>query len=84
MVVVVVAVVVSGVTKGIMCNTPQDSRRHVNVHVHAESQYLRKVIQFRNDNRSISRAARMKVTITSRVRILATFLVSFAGAHVFP
>ena len=33
----VVAVVVSGVTKGIMCNTPQDSRRHVNVHVHADT-----------------------------------------------
>ena len=49
----VVAVVVSGVTKGIMCNTPQDSRRHVNVHVHADSQYLRKVIQFRNNNCSI-------------------------------
>ena len=57
---VVVAVVVSGVTKGIMCNTPRDSRRHVNVH--ADSQYLRKVIQFRNNNCSISRAARMKVT----------------------
>ena len=38
---------VSGVTKEITCNTPQDSRRHVNVHVHADSQYLRKVIQFR-------------------------------------
>ena len=60
--VVVVAVVVSGVTKGIMCNTPQDSRRHVNVHVHADSQYLRKVIQFRNNNCNISRAARLKVT----------------------
>ena len=58
----VVAVVVSGVTKGIMCNTPQDSRRHVNVHVHADSHYLRKVIQFRNNNCSISCAARMKVT----------------------
>ena len=57
-----VVVVVSGVTKGIMCNTPQDSRRHVNVHVHADSQYFRKVIQFRNNNCVISRAARMKVT----------------------
>ena len=41
---------VGGVTKGFACNTPQDSRRHVNVHVHADSQYLRKVIQFRNNN----------------------------------
>ena len=54
---------VSGVTKGITCNTPQGSRRHVNVHVHAGSQYIRKVIQFRNNSRSIiARAARMKVT----------------------
>ena len=55
---------VSGVTKGFACNTPQSSRRHVNVHVH--SQYLRKVIQFRNNSRSIiARAARMKVTLTN-------------------
>ena len=53
---------VSGVTKEITCNTPQDSRRHVNVHVHADSQYLRKVIQFRYNNCSVSRAAQMKVT----------------------
>ena len=51
-----------GVTKGFACNTPQDSRRHVNVHVHADRQYLRKVIQFRNNNCSILRAARMKLT----------------------
>ena len=52
---------VSGVTKGFACNTPQGSRRHVNVHVHADSQYLRKVIS--NNSRSIiARAARMKVT----------------------
>ena len=44
---------VSGVTKGFACNTPQGSRRHVNVHVHADSQYLRKVIQFRINSRSI-------------------------------
>ena len=54
---------VGGVTKGYTCNTPQDSRRHVNVHVHADSQHLRKVIQFRNNNCSISRAARMKVKL---------------------
>ena len=42
---------VSGVTKGFACNTPQSSRRHVNVHVH--SQYLRKVIQFRNNSRKV-------------------------------
>ena len=53
---------VGGVTKGFACNTPQDSRRHVNVHVHADIQYLRKVIQFQNNNCCISRAARMKVT----------------------
>ena len=54
---------VSGVTKGFAFNTPQDSRHHVNVHVYADSQYLRKVIQFRNYSRSIiARAARMKVT----------------------
>ena len=54
---------VSGVTKGFACNTPQGSRRHVNVHVHADSQYLRKVIQFRNNSRSIiAHAAQMKVT----------------------
>ena len=54
---------VSGVTKGFMCETPQGRRRHVNVHVHADNQYLRKVIQFRNNSRSIiARAARMKVT----------------------
>ena len=54
---------VGGVTKGFACNTPQDSRHHVNVHVHADSQYLRKVIQFRNNNCNILRAARyMKVT----------------------
>ena len=41
---VVVVADVGGVTKGFACNTPQDSRRHVNVHVHADSQYLRKVI----------------------------------------
>ena len=40
---------VGGVTKGFACNTPQERRRHVNVHVHADSQYLRKVIQFRNN-----------------------------------
>ena len=53
---------VGGVTKGFACNTPQGSRRHVNIHVHADSQYLRKVIQFRNNSCSIARAARMKVT----------------------
>ena len=53
-----------GVTKGFACNTPQVSRRHVNVCVHTDSQYLRKVIQFRNNTCtcSIARAARMKVT----------------------
>ena len=66
-----VVVVVSGVTKGIMCNTPQNSRRHENVHVHADSQYLRKVIQFRNNNCSNSRAARMKVT--NRIDYISTY-----------
>ena len=50
---------VSGVTKGFACNTPQSSRRHVNVHVH--SQYLRKVIQFRNNSRSIGVMCRKKL-----------------------
>ena len=62
MVVVVVAVAVAVVSQRVLRKTPQDSRRHVNVHVHADSQYLRKVIQFQNNNCSISRAARMKVT----------------------
>ena len=53
---------IGGVTKGFTCNTPQGRRRHVNVHVHADSQYLRKVIQFRNNSHCIARAARMKVT----------------------
>ena len=57
--------VVGDVTKGFTCNTPQDSRRHVYVHVHADSQHLRKVILFRNNNCSISRAARMEVRLTS-------------------